>query len=82
MKRAILITARAAFLALPPTASAEVNALPRCESAPPAPDNCTGWYVTDVRLTWTIVDADESSGCNIATFTQDDVYVRTCSVRS
>jgi hypothetical protein len=81
MRRSILIAAVATMLALPSSAFADPTALPRCESAPPAPDNCTGWYIADVRLTWTIVDADESNACNISTFTKDDVYVRSCSVR-
>ena len=81
MRWAIAIVAVPAALALPTSASAQATALPRCQSASPAPDNCLGWYVDDVRLTWTI-SADESSGCNNAVFTQDDVYERDCSVRN
>jgi hypothetical protein len=79
MRRAlvVLVLALAAAVAVPSTAAGQ-TATPRCS---PAPTNCTGWYATDVRLSWS-VSAVYSQDCDNNAFTRDGVWARTCLVRN
>jgi hypothetical protein len=77
---AVLITAIWLLVgaAAPAAATAQASAAPQCS---PAPANCTGWYTTDVSLSWSI-DADDSNNCDNITFRQEGVHSRTCRVRN
>jgi hypothetical protein len=57
------------------SAAAAANSItPSCES-PPGVDlpDCSGWHTDDVRVTWAWdpLEADETSGCDIKTFSAD-----------
>ena len=71
--RPLLITALLA-LALAPGASPQTSA----PAAPvitfactPAPVDCTGWYTTNVTITWSVVSATRTEGCNVDTIRTD-----------
>lgn len=37
----------------------------------PAPEDCRGWYTGDVSITWTVMGATRTEGCNIDTIRTD-----------
>jgi hypothetical protein len=74
----VLLVVVAAMLAIAEPAVAAPTASPRCT---PAPADCSGWFHSDVTLTWTVEPVSAiKTGCDDETFTSDTAgAVRTCT---
>src|ERR671916_2691243 len=74
MRRALHVTGAALLLwtvtLLPaPTAAAVPSVTFKCT---PAPEDCTGWYRSDVAIEWTVLPSNATkTGCQDQTLTSD-----------
>lgn len=68
MKAAICVGSLALALLLPASAAAAGAPTPHCA---PGPENCVGWYRTDVTVTWTWDTGGAPQSCLFTTITVD-----------
>jgi hypothetical protein len=79
MRLAVLIVVVLALAVAAPAPAAPSFATPSCT---PAPTDCSGWYRSNVKLTWTFQPTVEATrNCDWDTFEAEGINIQPCEVR-